>query len=226
MQPHEITKEFEKALCEYTGAKYAVAVNSCTMALMLAVKWYVDKAPKAMPGYDPNSSESEKVWERHFQELRVSRPFIEIPRFTYNSVPMSIIHAGGKPAFRDEDWSGSYQLKPYLIWDSARRFTSGMYKARQFQCVSFHTSKILADTQGGAILHDNGEADVWFRKARFDGRTEGVEPKDDDFILGYHCYMSPDVAARLLWKLSVLPKHNADLPNSDYPDLSKQAIFR
>ena len=94
-------------------------------------------------------------------------------------------------------------------------------------CCSFHASKTLGDTQAGCILHDNHEADAWLRRARFDGRTEGVAPKDDTFTqIGYHCYMSPDVAARLLLKLAVLPKHNEPLPNDDYPDLSTMEIFK
>jgi len=107
------------------------------------------------------------------------------------------------------------------VWDCARRFTSDMYFPGELQCVSFHSSKILGDTQGGAILHDSKDADTWFRKARFDGRTEGVSPSDDKFeIVGWHCYLSPDVSTRLLQKLSVLPKHNEPLPNDPYPDLS------
>ena len=101
-----------------------------------------------------------------------------------------------------------------------------MYSDGQMQCVSFHVSKILGDTQGGAILHDNPEADAWLRRARFDGRTEGADPKIDQVQYpSWHAYLSPDVAARLLWKLSVLPKHNADLPRSDYPDLSLMERF-
>lgn len=77
------------------------------------------------------------------------------------------------------------------------------------------------------MLHDNYEADVWFRKARFDGRTEGVAPKDDDIdMLGYHCYMNPVTAAEGLVRLSTLPKDNEPLPNDDYPDLSKMEIFK
>jgi len=38
--------------------------------------------------------------------------------------------------------------------------------------------------------------------------------------------MSPDVAARLFLKLSVLPKDNEDLPNDDYSDLSTLEIFK
>lgn len=145
---------------------------------------------------------------------------VSIPRRTYVSVPMSIVHAGGSVVFDNRDWRGSYSLDPYPIRDSARRFTSGMYKGG-FECVSFHRSKILDIGQGGAILHENPSADEWFRKARFDGRTEGIAPKDDAFsMLGFHLYMDPPTAADGLWKLSYLPKHNEDLPNSDYPDLS------
>jgi hypothetical protein len=128
--------------------------------------------------------------------------------------------------FRDEDWKGEYQLDPLPLWDSARRFTSGMYRPGHMQCVSFHISKVLGIDQGGAVLHDDPQADAWMRKARFDGRTEGVEPKDDQLIMGYHCYLSPTIAAQGLWRLSFLPQHNADLPNSDYPDLSKDPLFQ
>lgn len=197
LNPHEVTKEFEKELCKYTGSKYAVAVNSCTMAIFLALKYY-----------------------------HIRGTFITIPKKTYCSVPMQIIQAGGKVLFHDHEWSGEYQLSPTNIFDCARRFTSGMYRSGEYQCVSFHSSKILGDSQGGAILHDKPLADEWFRRARFDGRSEGVAPKDDQFTMGWHCYLSPDVSARLLWKLSNLPAHNDDLPNSDYPDLSQQEIFK
>ena len=195
MNAFNVVRDFERAVAEYTGAPYCIAVNSCTMALLLACKY-----------------------------LNVQE--VEIPRRTYVSVPMSIMHAGGRVKFRDEDWKGQYELRPYPIWDAARRFSTGMYMPGQFVCVSFHWSKILGIQQGGAILHDDAAADEWFRKARFDGRTEGVEPKHDTFILGWHCYMSPEIAAEGLVRLSFLPKHNDPLPNSDYPDLSLVPLFR
>ena len=49
-----------------------------------------------------------------------------IPAKTYLSVPQSIIHAGGTPRFEDIRWKGIYQLKPYPIYDAAKRFTSDM----------------------------------------------------------------------------------------------------
>jgi dTDP-4-amino-4,6-dideoxygalactose transaminase len=224
--PHQVTRDFERALCEYTGAPYAVAVTSCTMALLLAVAWCLRDRKPLTREVLTNSGHHAMAWE--------DKATIEIPKRTYVGVPMSIIHAGGRPVFRNEDWHGMYQLRPLPVWDSARWLTSGMYgrwfretQACGFQCVSFHASKILGDTQGGAILHDNVEADAWLRRARFDGRIEGVAPKDDRFEqFGWHCYLSPDVAARLLWKLSVLPKHNEPLPPDDYPDLSLMKIFQ
>ena len=129
--------------------------------------------------------------------------------------------------WRDEKWRGAYQLEPLPIWDSARRFTSGMYRAGQFQCVSFSASKILGAEQGGAILHDNREADAWFKRMRFDGRTEGLATINDHFyLIGHHCLMIPSVAATLLVRLYHLPKHNEDLPEVEYPDLSKHPAFQ
>ena len=200
MNPYQVTKDFESALCDYTGAPYAVAVNSCTAALLLACQWH-NKTGMGLP--------------------------LIIPRKTYVSVPCAIRLAGWKVMWRDEKWRGTYQLEPLPIWDSARRFTSGMYRAGQFHCVSFSASKILGAEQGGAILHDNAEADAWFRRMRFDGRTEGVSTFEDTFdLIGHHCLMIPSVAATLLVRLYHLPKHNADLPLIDYPDLSKHPAFQ
>lgn len=203
MNPFKIVADFEEALCEYTGAPFAVTVNSCTMALLLAVKWQLT----------------------HYSYANPMR--IVIPKRTYVSVPMSIIHAGGKPEFVNEKWTGYYQLKPLPVWDSARYFTSDMYRPGQMICVSFHATKTLGDTQGGAILLDDEAAYKWLKRMRFDGRTEGIPPNKDSFSeVGYHCYLSPDVAARLLQKLSVLPMENDPLPNSPYPDLSKFEVFK
>jgi len=192
--PFDITRNFEAAISEYTGAPNVVCVSSCTMALLLCCKY-----------------------------LKVET--VSIPKHTYCSVPMSIIHAGGKVTFRDEAWTGQYRLLPYPIFDAAKRFTSGMYQGG-FQCVSFHVNKPLGIEQGGAILHSDAEADKWFRKMRFDGRTEGVASKDDMFdLIGYHCYMNLTTAAMGLLRLHFLPKDNPDFPPDAYPDLSKFPVF-
>lgn len=199
--PYQVTRQLEHELCQYTGARYAVALNSGTAAILLSCEWHFTRYWQGVPS---------------------------IPKKTYASVPMAIRKAGAdRVHFHEEDWRGTYQLKPYPIWDSARRFTSGMYKEGQFQCVSFAAAKILGAEQGGAILHDNAQADAWFRRMRFDGRTEGVDPLKETFdLVGHHCLMIPSIAATLVVRLHHLPKHNEDLGFYEYPDLSIQPAFK
>ncbi len=232
--PHKVTQDFEQAICEYTGAPFAVATTSCSMALLLAVAWHLSEMQRKIDDEDKANGSGIR--------RQALFPPIEIPKRTYLSVPMSIIHAGGRPTFRDEEWSGGYQLKPLDVWDCARIFTSGMYRGEpgpywhtggfrdrrgHMLCVSFHASKTLGIEQGGAILHDDPEADEWLRRARFDGRKSGVAPQDDkNIILGWHAYMNPSTAAALILKLYSLPKHNEPLPNDPYPDLSTLEVFK
>lgn len=152
---------------------------------------------------------------------------VEIPKLTYPGVPMSIINAGGKVKFRDEDWRGMYRLEPYPIYDCARWMTSGMYVADSFMCLSFHWAKHLPIGRGGAILCPDAKSAEWLKRARFDGRKEGVDPKNDkDLIIGWHAYMTPPQAAQGLMLMASIAEHNDPIPNSDYPDLSQMAIFK
>ncbi len=191
-----VVRDFESMICDYTNAPFAVTVESCTAALLLACKY-----------------------------LNVGE--VELPRHTYCSVPMSVIHAGGSVKFRDEDWIGQYRLEPYPIYDSARHMTSGMYIAGSFMCLSFHSTKHLPIGRGGAIIFDDDDAVEWLKRARFDGRKEGVSPKNDvGLILGYHVYMTPPQAAQGLMLMAGMPENNEPLPNDDYPDLSQQPVFQ
>jgi dTDP-4-amino-4,6-dideoxygalactose transaminase len=195
---YDVVDEFEKEIAKYAGSKYACVVNSCTNALLLACAYH-------------------KVKE------------VIIPSKTYVSVPQSIIHAGGTVKFINYKWQdvGFYQLYPYPIWDFARLCTAGMHTKGQFECISLHWGKTLNLGQGGVILHDDKEAQEWFKKARFDGRTQGKLPKDDQVIMGWHCYMSPRDAADALTRLHFLPKHNKPLPvEKGYADLSEMEIFK
>lgn len=206
--PFDVVKDFEDAVKEYTGAPFAVAVNSCTNALFLCLEW-----------------------KKHLKT-----PIIEvtIPRYTYISVPMQIKHAGFEVMFSNYTWAhkGYYELEPFGIFDSARLFTSGLFDIPygpkyQFVCTSHHWNKTLGIQQGGVILHNCADADKWFRRARFDGRSEGIAPSQDTFpMLGWHMYMSPEIAAAGLVRLASLPDHNDPLPADNYPDLSQMEIFK
>ena len=198
--PYKIVKMFEKEVAEYTGSPYAVSVDSCTNALFLCCKYL--KAEEVV-----------------------------IPSKTYLSVPMSIIHAGGKVVFDKSDmtnhWSGIYQLKPYPIYDSAKRLTSGMYIKNSFMCLSFHIKKLLPIGKGGMILTDNEEAVDWFKKARYEGRGEKFYKQDSIDMLGWNMYMTPEQAAHGLSLLQIYPENKDDQTEvGGYRDLTSFPVFK
>jgi len=156
---------------------------------------------------------------------------VTIPSKTYLSVPQSIIHAGGEVVFdtsiETNSWKGIYQLKPYPIYDAAKRFTSNMYISGSFICLSFHAKKHLKIGKGGMILTDNKDAVEWFKKARYEGRSEKLYHEDDIDMLGWNMYMTPQQASHGLALMQNIPTHNDDLgENNGYRDLTEFSIFK
>ena len=201
--PYLVVTEFENRIAEWAGAKYGVAVESGTAAIFLSLLWQKDAT---------------MIGRLHE---------IEIPKFTYPSVPCSIIHAGLKVKFVDKSWKGEYELSPLNVWDSALRFRKGMYHGG-LQCLSFHIKKHLPIGRGGMILTDDVEASKWLRKARFDGRDPIPLLEDNFTMLGWNAYMTPSDAARGIQLFEVL--RNKDLPDlivedQKYPDLSRFDIY-
>ncbi|MDC0486263.1 DegT/DnrJ/EryC1/StrS family aminotransferase [Flavobacteriaceae bacterium] len=198
--PYKIVQMFEEEIASYTGAPYAVAVNSCTNALFLICKY-----------------------------LNVDE--VTIPSKTYLSVPQSIIHSGGDVVFDKRksvnDWQGIYQLKPYPIYDAAKRLTSEMYIQGSYMALSFHIKKNLGISKGGMILTDNLKAVEWFKKARYEGRSEKNYKEDDITFLGWNMYMTPQQAAHGLALLQNYPKNNIDLDEvNGYRDLTDFTVFK
>ena len=117
------------------------------------------------------------------------------------------------------------------MYDSALRFTADMFIPDTHMCLSFTGPyKHFKLSKGGAILTDDYDANLWFRRARYSGRR-AVSYHDDNFdMLGWNFYMMPELAARGL--LLIDQFYNPDgtkvknkpqqLP---YPDLSKFEIY-
>jgi dTDP-4-amino-4,6-dideoxygalactose transaminase len=202
---YKITEDFEKELSDYTGAPYVITVDNQSNGLFLALMYEQAKGIE-----------------------------ITIPNRTYPSVPCEIIHAGAKVKFdivKGKTIKGAYQLKPTNVWDSALRFTHNMYKPGTHMCISFTGPyKHFKLSKGGAILTDNYDAYLWFKRARYSGRRECSYHDDYFDMLGWNFYMMPELAARGLllmkqfYKTDGTPKHNEDL-EMPYPDLSKFKIY-
>jgi dTDP-4-amino-4,6-dideoxygalactose transaminase len=150
---------------------------------------------------------------------------VTIPSKTYVSVPSAIIHAGGKVIFEDLDWSGSYQLKPYPIYDSACKIAKQVYECGTFLCLSFSYNKILNIGKGGMILTDNIDARNWFKLARYEGREEISLMSQEKFeFAGWNMYMTPEQAARGL----ILSDYLKDFAiiSQNYPNLSQKYLAK
>lgn len=204
---YKITEEFEKALCEYSGAPHAITTDNQSNALFLAMMY-------------------EKVTGQE----------ITIPNRTYPSVPCEIIHAGAKVRFEiveGKTIKGAYQLKPTKIWDSALRFTADMYIPGTHMCLSFTGPyKHFKLSKGGAILTDDYDAMLWFKRARFSGRRECSYHDDHFDMLGWNFYMMPELAARGLLLMNQFyntedgsKKHLPDIEHA-YPDLNKYEVYK
>ena len=208
---HKITQQFEEELSKYTGAPHVITLDNMSNALFLALY------------YEKNVKNS------------ITSDLITIPSRTYPSVPCEIIHAGLKVGFESIEGTkikGAYQLKGSNVWDSALRFTADMYIPNTHMCVSFTGPyKTLKLSKGGAILTDDYQAMLWFKRARFSGRRECSYHDDNFDMLGWNFYMMPELAARGLlmmpqfYNLDGTKKHNQDL-ELPYPDLSKFEIYK
>jgi dTDP-4-amino-4,6-dideoxygalactose transaminase len=153
---------------------------------------------------------------------------VTMPCFSYPSVPMAVIHAGGKVKFCDRPWQGMYELEPYKIYDGALRFRRNMYEDG-YLCLSFHAKKHLPIGRGGMILTNDGDAYKWLKRARFDGRDEVPLSEDTITQLGWNMYLTPEQAARGIALFNVIK--DKDLPDldstkQDYPDLSMIPAFQ
>lgn len=231
MNIHDITKQFEQAICDYTGSPYCVCVDNESNALFMALIY------EGIEGKE-----------------------ITIPSNTYPSVPCEIINAGGKVKFDNHHESlraltdeekrhfikvydnlniyslrmlqGEYQLKPSKVWDSALRFTADMYRTGQFQCLSFTGPwKRLKAVKGGAILTDNHDAYEWFKRFRFSGRHECSYFEDTFDFIGKNYYLPHILASIGLHQLlgfynqDGTRKHMEDI-ELPYPDLSQHPIYK
>ena len=205
--PHKVTAEFEDALCKYTGAPYAVAVDNCSNALRLCL----------------------------LRENAVGQT-IMLPNRTYMSVPCEVRLAGAMIRWQmlpDTQYhlTGAYRLVPTRIWDSALRFTRDMYIQGALMCLSFTgPHKHLKLGKGGAILCDRREDYEWFKRARNSGRGECSYHVDEFTMLGHNFYMMPEVAARglmLMGQFYNLDGSKKEMPDASlpYPDLSKFPIY-
>ena len=201
--PFDVIHMFERKIANYTGAPMAIVVDSCTHAIELCLRYYMKAT-----------------------DLKLT-----CPKHTYLSVPMTLHNLSLPFEWTDENWIGHYKLGNTSVYDSAVRFTSGMYMDGTDMCLSFQYQKQLKIGKGGAILTDNTQLCDWLKLVRHDGRDEIYSPWTGQPKFsepGYHYNLIPEDCALGILLMDKLPKHNPDAKENaytGYPDLSNRLTF-
>lgn len=190
-QPFDAIKDFENALCEYTGAKHAITTDCCTHAIELCFR------------------------------LQPEIEHVEFPAHTYLSVIMTMHKLGIAYTLTPDDWRNEYQFKGSNIYDSARFFSKNMYVPGTVKTLSFGRTKPLQLGTGGCILLDDDYMAEKLYRMRYDGRAiHEYDPwiKQKIFEVGYHYYMRPETAVLGLNKLANREFTNQKKEFYNYPD--------
>lgn len=142
--------------------------------------------------------------------------------YTYISVPMTMKMLGVVYELSATPWKDEYQFLGTPVWDSARCLKPGMFRQRQYQCLSFGHDKPLANVRGGAILLDNEEHYKQLKMMSYDGRdlshSNWIDQKE--YHQGFHYMMRHEEclsATRLLEDYISAGKFEHEY--KPYPDL-------
>ena len=194
--PTEVVDIFEKKVADFCESKFAVAVDCCSNAIFLILKYINDQQK------------------------------IKIPYFTYASVPMQILHAGYEFEFVDKKWSGTYKLDPLDVWDFAGRWTKGMYEggfaALSFQI----KKRLPIGRGGMILCDDYDAYRWFKRACYDGRDLDNNYMDDDIEMLGWHMYMTPEDAARGIILMDNIPEVNIDSHSyTSYKDLRLNKIF-
>lgn len=190
-------KEFEEKFAESVGAKYAVATNSCTSALDIAVR-VVDLGET-----------------------------VSVSPFTFVSSALCILNAGKKVKFVDIDedskctpqadiqimYAGN-QFGTGLIYDMAH--SGGSTHKGEVSCWSFHAVKNLPTGDGGMLttndpeIYRRAKALSWcgIDKSTFDRSKNGYSWDYDIKEVGMKANMNDLTAAIGLCQLKKLKERN------------------
>lgn len=198
--PRSVITMFESKVADFAGSKYAVAVDCCTHAIELSLRYLIN-----------------------IGELS-TRSTIYIPANTYVSIYWMLKNMGFSVRFEDQEWSGIYQVGNTRVYDSAVRWKKKMYAGNNaLQCLSFQIKKRIPIGRGGMILTDDIEAADWLRLASYDGRDLNTPYDHPGHVKmnGWHYYMTPESAARGIFLMDAIKEQGDSADYTNYPDLQK-----
>ncbi|KPK42374.1 MAG: hypothetical protein AMK72_14355, partial [Planctomycetes bacterium SM23_25] len=225
------TAEFEQRLAAYLGVRHAVALNSGTAALHLAMVLADVKDREVI------TTPLTFVSTNHAILYCGGTPvFADVEERTANIDPASVarlvtdktraivcVHYGGRPCRMDALEAIAKEHGLVLIEDAAHG-CGGEHRGRKlgaigdFGAFSFHAVKNLATGEGGAIVTNDDEADARLRRLRWLGITKDTWSRETTVKyswyytveeVGFKYHMNDIPAAIGLVQLARLDEMNA-----------------
>jgi len=206
------TAEFERAFAKYVGAKHAVAVDSGTSALFLALqvlaiseesKVYVPSLTFTASAAVVTHCRAKIVFVDVDEETMVMR---DVRGHLTKKDAAVAVHLTGNPVEWDSDRT---------VHDCAHRIDKKMCEGKKgIFCYSFYPTKNLASAEGGMIAFNDSNLLEFFKLARSHGQTkngferykEGTAFEYKIIFPGWKMNMTDIQAAIGLEQLKKLPK--------------------
>ena len=194
----QVIADFESKVAEFFGSPYAVAVDCCTHAVELCLRY----------------------------QGRPDR--LVVPKRTYLSIPFLANKLNVPLEWKDEDWKDYYQIGETGVYDAAVLWKENSYLSDTFMCISFQFQKHLSLGRGGMILTDCMIARDELKKMSYDGRDPNVPWREQNIdTVGYHYYMTPETAQMGLKKLpQAIQTTPREWVLEDWPDLTMMEVFK
>ena len=189
---------FEKRLCEYTGAPYAVVVDRCTNAILLSLKYL------------------------NIQSIMIpSRTYLSVPMVCLNyGINLIFDNRDWEGNYQLLD-SNVYD---YAVGFEKDMYVPGQIQCLSFQ----QKKRLAIGKGGAILLDDKKMYDVLRRMRfdGRDSSIPESEDDPDKIIIGYHMNMSPDEAAKGVLLMNQLSEDYILGSSNDYIDVTDLRCFR
>ncbi len=187
------TMEFEKLLAEYTGAKYAICVNSCTAALHLSlIALGIGEGDEVITTPYTFASTGNVIIQ-----VGAKPVFVDINRKTFNIKPRKIekaitsktktiipVHYAGQPCEMNMIMKIAKKYNLFVIEDAAHAI-GAEYKGRKIGtlgdaiCFSFYATKNITTGEGGAVTTNDKKLAEKIRVLRLHGISKDAWKRYD-----------------------------------------------
>lgn len=197
-----VVEEIEKMFCDFTGARYAAAMNSCTAALHTSCAYLslkMNKESMKVPEVTHIATAHAVCLTGMEVTLVDVDPVDGIILPEYVTGDEIVVHLAGQPC---------EEIKPTTIEDCAHalgtRFSDGSHVGTRglCGCFSFYPTKHITSAEGGMLITNDKELYIFARHFRAFGITTPPEerklPADYDSLFVSPNYRMPDVLAALL----------------------------